>query len=211
MTRAFGSVLANDRVDLSVAPTTIHAVVGGNGAGKSTLMRILQGVDRPDEGSVILDDRPVRLTGPADAYARGIGMVHQEFMLAPPLTLLENLVLAREPVGFGGLIDWRAAQTEADRLAKIAGVTINWRLRVVDAPVHVRQALEILRLLYRGADVLILDEPTAVLAPAADRGPARVDAQAEGGRANDPLHQPQARRGDEHRRCDHDHAWRARR
>ena len=166
VTRAFGSVLANDRVDLSVAPTTIHAVVGGNGAGKSTLMRILQGVDRPDEGSVILDDRPVRLTGPADAYARGIGMVHQEFMLAPPLTLLENLVLAREPVGFGGLIDWRAAQAEADRLAKIAGVTIDWRLRVVDAPVHVRQALEILRLLYRGADVLILDEPTAVLAPA---------------------------------------------
>ena len=166
VTRAFGPVLANDRVDLSVAPTTIHAVVGGNGAGKSTLMRILQGVDRPDEGSVILDDRPVRLTGPADAYARGIGMVHQEFMLAPPLTLLENLVLAREPVGFGGLIDWRAAQAEADRLAKIAGVTIDWRLRVVDAPVHVRQALEILRLLYRGADVLILDEPTAVLAPA---------------------------------------------
>jgi ABC-type uncharacterized transport system ATPase subunit len=166
VTRAFGSVLANDRVDLSVAPTTIHAVVGGNGAGKSTLMRVLQGVDRPDEGSVILNDRPVRLAGPADAYARGIGMVHQEFMLAPPLTLLENLVLAREPVGFGGLIDWRAAQAEADRLAKIAGVTIDWRLRVVDAPVHVRQALEILRLLYRGADVLILDEPTAVLAPA---------------------------------------------
>jgi general nucleoside transport system ATP-binding protein len=166
VTRAFGLVLANDRVDLSVAPATIHAVVGGNGAGKSTLMRILQGVDHPDEGSVILDDRPVRLTGPADAYARGIGMVHQEFMLAPPLTLLENLVLAREPLGRGGLIDWRAAQAEADRLARIAGVTIDWRMRVVDAPVHMRQAIEILRLLYRGADVLILDEPTAVLAPA---------------------------------------------
>ena len=166
VTRRFDSVLANDRIDLSVAPATIHAVVGGNGAGKSTLMRILQGVDHPDEGSVILDDRPVRLTGPADAYERGIGMVHQEFMLAPLLTLLENLVLAREPIGFGGLIDWRAAQAEADRLAKIAGATIDWRLRVVDAPVHVRQALEILRLLYRGADVLILDEPTAVLAPA---------------------------------------------
>jgi simple sugar transport system ATP-binding protein len=165
VTRTFGSVVANDRVDLSVAPATIHAIVGGNGAGKSTLMRILQGVDQPDEGSVILDDHPVRLAGPADAYARGIGMVHQEFMLAPPLTLLENLVLAREPVGFGGLIDWRAAQADADRLAQIAGVTIDWRLRVVDAPLHVRQALEILRLLYRGADVLILDEPTAVLAP----------------------------------------------
>ena len=210
VTRAFGPVLANDRVDLSVAPTTIHAVVGGNGAGKSTLMRILQGVDRPDEGSVILNDRPVRLTGPADAYARGIGMVHQEFMLAPPLTLLENLVLAREPVGFGGLIDWRAAQAEADRLAEIAGVTIDWRLRVVDAPVHVRQALEILRLLYRGADVLDPGRTDRGARARADRGPARADAQAEGGRANDPLHQPQARRGDEHRRCDHDHACGAR-
>ena len=166
LSRRFGPVVAVDRVDLAVAPGTIHAVVGGNGAGKSTLMRILQGVDRPDDGSVILNDAPVRLTGPADAFARGIGMVHQEFMLAPPLTLLENLILAHEPLGRGGLIDWRAARAEADRLAKIAGVAIDWRSRVSDAPVHVRQVLEILRLLYRGVDVLILDEPTAVLAPA---------------------------------------------
>ena len=91
-------------------------------------MRILQGVDRPDEGSVVLNDAPVRLTGPADAYARGIGMVHQDFMLAPPLTLLENLILAHEPVGRDGLIDWRAARAEADRLARIAGVAIDWRV-----------------------------------------------------------------------------------
>jgi ABC-type uncharacterized transport system ATPase subunit len=165
LTRRFGPVVANDRIDFSVAPGTIHAVVGGNGAGKSTLMRILQGVDSPDSGSVILDDEPVRLAGPADAYARGIGMVHQEFMLAPPLTLLENLILAREPMGRSGLIDWRKARDEGDRLAGIAGVEIDWRRRVADAPVHVRQILEILRLIYRGADVLILDEPTAVLAP----------------------------------------------
>ena len=105
LSRRFGPVVAVDRVDFVVAPGTIHAVVGGNGAGKSTLMRILQGVDRPDEGSVILNDAPVRLTGPADAFAHGIGMVHQEFMLAPPLTLLENLILAHEPLGRGGLID----------------------------------------------------------------------------------------------------------
>ncbi|WP_158818567.1 ABC transporter ATP-binding protein [Methylocapsa sp. S129] len=166
VTRRFGPVVANDQIDLAVAPGTIHAIVGGNGAGKSTLMRILQGVDQPDEGSVILDDAPVRLTGPADAFARGIGMVHQEFMLAPNLTLLENLILAREPVGRGGLIDWRVAQAEADRLAALAGVALDWRVKVADAPVHQRQILEILRLLYRGADVLILDEPTAVLAPA---------------------------------------------
>jgi general nucleoside transport system ATP-binding protein len=166
LTRRFGALVANDRVDLAVAPGTIHAVVGGNGAGKSTLMRILQGVDAPDEGSVILDDAPVRLSGPADAFARGIGMVHQEFMLAPNLTLIENLILAREPIGRGGLIDWRAARAEADKLGALAGVALDWRRKVADAPVHQRQILEILRLLYRGADVLILDEPTAVLAPA---------------------------------------------
>ena len=166
VTRRFGPVVANDRIDLAVAPATIHAVVGGNGAGKSTLMRILQGVDDPDEGSVILDDAPVRLRGPAAAFAHGIGMVHQEFMLAPNLTLLENLILAREPIGRGGLIDWSAAQAEAGRLAGLAGVSLDWRIKVADAPVHQRQILEILRLLYRGADVLILDEPTAVLAPA---------------------------------------------
>jgi simple sugar transport system ATP-binding protein len=165
VTRRFRAVIANDRVDFSVAPQTIHAVVGGNGAGKSTLMRILQGVDAPDEGTVIVDDQPVRLEGPADAFARGVGMVHQEFMLAPPLSLLENLILAREPVTFGGLIDRRKAEAEAARVAALAGVMIDWRLEAADAPIHVRQILEILRLLYRGADVLILDEPTAVLAP----------------------------------------------
>ncbi len=118
VTRRFGAVVANDHVDLSVAPRTIHAVVGGNGAGKSTLMRILQGVDAPDTGAVILDDRPVRLEGPADAFARGVGLVHQEFMLAPPLSLLENLILAREPTMLGGLIDWRRAEAEAEGLCQ---------------------------------------------------------------------------------------------
>jgi general nucleoside transport system ATP-binding protein len=165
VSRRFGAIVANDSVDLSVAPQTVHAVVGGNGAGKSTLMRILQGVDAPDAGTVILDDRPVRLSGPADAFARGVGMVHQEFMLAPPLSLIENLILGNEPVGAGGLVDWGKAEVEAHRAAALAGVRIDWRRKAADAPIHVRQILEILRLLYRGADVLILDEPTAVLAP----------------------------------------------
>ena len=166
VTRRFGEVVANDGVDLSVAPRTIHAVVGGNGAGKSTLMRILQGVDAPDSGTVILDDRPVRFSSPAEAFARGVGMVHQEFMLAPPLSLLENLILGAEPVTAGGMIDRRKAETEANRAAALAGVSVDWRLTTADAPIHVRQNLEILRLIYRGTDVLILDEPTAVLAPA---------------------------------------------
>ena len=169
VTRRFGAVVANDRVDLSVEPRTIHAVVGGNGAGKSTLMRILQGVDVPDEGAVVLDDQPVQLNGPADAFARGVGLVHQEFMLAPPLSLLENLILAREPMAFRGLIDWRKAESEGDQVAALAAVKIDWRLKAADAPIHMRQILEILRLLYRGADILILDEPTAVLAPSRSR------------------------------------------
>ena len=129
VTRRFGGVVANDRVSLSVAPGTIHAMVGGNGAGKSTLMRILQGVDTPDAGTVILDDRSVRLSGPADAFARGVGMVHQEFMLALPLSLVENLILGNEPVGAGGLIDWAKAEVEANRAAALAGVRIDWRLK----------------------------------------------------------------------------------
>jgi simple sugar transport system ATP-binding protein len=165
LTRRYGSLAANDAVDLSVAPGTIHSVVGGNGAGKSTLMRVLQGLDSPDEGTVILNDEPARLDGPADAFARGVGMVHQEFMLAQPLTLLENLILACEPTKAGGLVDWRVAEAEAERLAAIAGAKIDWRMTAAAAPIHVRQILEILRLIFRGADVLILDEPTAVLAP----------------------------------------------
>src|SRR5208283_5305347 len=106
-----------------------------------------------------------RLDGPADAFARGVGMVHQEFMLAQPLTLLENLILAREPIKAGGLVDWRVAEADAEWLAAMASVKIDWRMTAAAAPIHVRQILEILRLLYRGADVLILDEPTAVLAP----------------------------------------------
>jgi len=165
VTRRFGAVLANDAIDFSAVPGAIRGVVGGNGAGKTTLMRILQGLEQPDEGAVVLNDEPVTLADPADAFARGVGMVHQEFMLVDELTLLENLILGREPVGPGGVIDRDKALDEARRLALSAGVELDWGLKVSEAPVHVRQIVEILRLLYRGADVLILDEPTAVLAP----------------------------------------------
>jgi simple sugar transport system ATP-binding protein len=165
ITRRFGPMTANDGVDFSAIAGTIHAIVGGNGAGKSTLMRILQGVDQPDEGTVIANDQPVALSGTAEAFKLGIGMVHQEFMLVPGLSLLENLVLAREPVRGLGVIDRAKALAAARTLEKEAGVTLDWDVLVDDAPVHVRQIVEILRLLYRGADVLILDEPTAVLAP----------------------------------------------
>ncbi|HEY1719722.1 MAG TPA: ABC transporter ATP-binding protein [Magnetospirillaceae bacterium] len=164
ITRRFGRVVANDRIDFAAAPGTIHAIVGGNGAGKTTLMRILQGLERPDEGDIIVDDQAVRFANPAESFAHGVGMVHQEFMLVPDLTLLENLILGREPMK-RGLIDHAAALAAARALEKQAGVTLDWDVKVAQAPVHLRQILEILRLLYRGADVLILDEPTAVLAP----------------------------------------------
>jgi general nucleoside transport system ATP-binding protein len=164
VTRRFGSVVANDGVDLSVAPGTIHAVVGENGAGKTTLMRILYGLERPDEGTVVVDDEPVTLSGPDDALERGIGMVHQEFMLVPEFTLLENLLLGSEPTR-GPLIDRNSARRSAEDLAASAGVELDWDTPAARAPVSARQQVEILRLLYRNADTLILDEPTAVLAP----------------------------------------------
>jgi ABC-type uncharacterized transport system ATPase subunit len=166
VTRRFGALVANDAIDLAVAPGSIHAIVGGNGAGKTTLMRLLQGMDRPDAGTVVVNDAPVAFTSPADAFAHGIGMVHQEFMLVPGLSLLENLILAHEPAGRLGLIDTARARAEAAALERQAGLALDWDQLAELAPVHVRQVVEILRLLFRGVDVLILDEPTAVLAPA---------------------------------------------
>ena len=164
--KSYGSVQANSGISIDVGPGEIHAVVGENGAGKSTLMRILQGLEQPDKGAVIVDDVTVRLNHPQQALGLGIGMVHQEFMLAPDLSLLENFVLGIEPVN-GPLrrIDWTAAREAGDALAGRTGVGIDWSRRAGTAPVHVQQFVEIIRLLHRGARVLILDEPTAVLAP----------------------------------------------
>ncbi len=162
----YGSVQANSGISLRVAPGEIHAVVGENGAGKSTLMRILQGLEQPDSGAIIVDDVEVRLNHPQQALALGIGMVHQEFMLAPDLSLLENFVLGIEPAnGPLGRIDWTTARGAGDALAGQTGISIDWSRRAGTAPVHVQQFVEIIRLLHRGARVLILDEPTDVLAP----------------------------------------------
>lgn len=167
--KSYGPVQANRGISLAVPPGSIHAVVGENGAGKSTLMRLLQGNETPDKGSVIVADAPVHFAGPADALAAGIGMVHQEFMLALDLTLLENLVLGDEPVRAGrgpfATIDWQRAEAEGRALAQRIGIEIDWHRRAGSAPVHIQQFTEIIRLLRRGTRILILDEPTAVLAP----------------------------------------------
>ena len=165
VSRRFGPVVANDRITFGIRKGTLHAVVGENGAGKSTLMRILYGLDQPDDGSVVIDDQPVRLRGPADGLARGIGLVQQELALVPDLTLLENLILGAEPRR-GPFIDWPAARDSARRMAEQTAVDLPWDTPAGSAPISAQQQVEILRLLLRGADVLILDEPTAVLAPA---------------------------------------------
>jgi ABC-type uncharacterized transport system ATPase subunit len=158
-------VRANVDVTLTVRPGTVHAVVGENGAGKSTLMRILYGLDQPDTGSVVIDDQEVVLASPRAAIDRRIGLVQQELAIIPDLTLLENLVLGQEP-GALGRIDWKAALTRAKELSASVGVDIDWKADAARTSIAIQQQVEILRLVYRGADVLILDEPTAVLAPA---------------------------------------------
>lgn len=163
--KSFGPLRANDAISFAARRGTIHAIVGGNGAGKSTLMKMLQGLQAPDAGTVLVNGAPVVFRSASDAIAAGIGMVHQEFTLIPGLTLLENLILGHEPRNAIGAVDRRAALARARELAALAGVAVDWDLPEEEAPVHMRQAVEILRLIHRGADVLILDEPTAVLAP----------------------------------------------
>lgn len=164
ISRSFGAVRANIAVDLTVRPASIHAVIGENGAGKSTLMRMLYGLDRPDGGHVVIDDEAVQLGSPRAAIERGIGLVQQELAIIPELTLLENLILGQEP-GSAGRIDWHRARVRAEELAVEVGVEIDWDSPASGVSIAIQQQVEILRLIYRGADVLILDEPTAVLAP----------------------------------------------
>ncbi|ONI75321.1 heme ABC transporter ATP-binding protein [Actinosynnema sp. ALI-1.44] len=157
-------MLANDHVDLDVGAGEIHALMGENGAGKSTLMSILYGLYRPDSGTVALRGEPVAFGSPSQAIDAGVGMVQQEFALFPQLTVAENVVFGREPTR-RGLLDRKAAARAVDELVARHDLRVRPGDRVGDLPVGVRQRVEILKLLYRSADVLILDEPTAVLTP----------------------------------------------
>ena len=153
-----------DDVSLDVAPSEVVAIVGENGAGKSSLMNVLYGLYRPDAGEVRVRGRPVALKGPRDAIHLGIGMVHQHFMLVPALTVAENVVLGREPRR-RGLLDLRRAAEEVSDTSKRLGLSIDPGARVEDLAVGAQQRVEIVKALHRGAEVLILDEPTAVLTP----------------------------------------------
>jgi len=164
LTKRFGNVLANAGVNLRVEAGTIHGVVGENGAGKSTAMKILYGTLRPDEGEIFIAGRKRVWSAPSDAIAAGVGMVHQHFMLAGPYSALDNILLGAEPVR-SGMIDRAGARERLEVLARQYGLPVEWDRPVEELPVGVQQRLEILKLLYREADILILDEPTAVLTP----------------------------------------------
>jgi ABC-type uncharacterized transport system ATPase subunit len=165
ITRAFPGVVANDHVDLTVRPGEIQALVGENGAGKTTLMNILYGLVHPDSGEILIDGKPVHIGGPRDAISRGIGMVHQHFMLIPVFSVGENIMLGREPVTGPDFFDRERARTEIAELSRRFGLALDPDARTGNLPVGLQQRAEIVKVLYRGANILILDEPTGVLTP----------------------------------------------
>ena len=164
LTKRFGTVLANDGVNLRVERGSIHGIVGENGAGKSTAMKMLYGMYRPDSGEILLDGKKCAWSSPADAIAAGIGMVHQHFMLAEPHTALDNILLGAEPTHFG-FINRKQACQRLDQLSQQYGLHVDLDRPIDELPVGIQQRIEILKLLYRNANILILDEPTAVLTP----------------------------------------------
>ena len=165
ITKQFPGVLANDHVDFDLRRGEVHALLGENGAGKSTLMSILYGLYHPDEGEILVQGEPVRMNTPKEAIARGIGMVHQHFMLIPVMTVAENIVLAEEPTKAGVVLDMAVARRRVEDIAKQFQFAINPDARIRNISVGQQQRVEILKALYRRADILILDEPTAVLTP----------------------------------------------
>ena len=165
VTKRFGSLVANDKISLTIEPGEIHALLGENGAGKSTLMNVLFGLYHADEGHILLDDTAVVFTGPGDAMNAGIGMVHQHFMLIPVFTVAENVMLGHEPTKAGGVLDLAKARELVRDISKKFGFDLDPDALVQDLPVGAQQRVEIVKALSREAKVLVLDEPTAVLTP----------------------------------------------
>ena len=165
ITKRYGSLVANDHIDLAVQPGQIHALLGENGAGKSTLMNTLYGLQQPDEGEIVIDGRPVTFRSPKDAINAGIGMVHQHFMLVPVFTVAENVTLGVERTRLFGLLDRRRTRREVRELSVRFGLEVDPDAYVENLPVGVQQRVEIVKALLREASVLILDEPTSVLTP----------------------------------------------
>ena len=165
ITKRFPGVLANDHIDLALEQGEILALLGENGAGKSTLMNVLYGLYKQDEGEITVRGKPLITNGPNDSIAAGIGMVHQHFMLIPVLTVTENVMLGQESLRGGVFLDRRAAANRIREISKAYGLQVDPDAYIKDLPVGVQQRVEIIKLLYRNADILIFDEPTAVLTP----------------------------------------------
>jgi len=165
ITKRFPGVVANDHVDFDLRSGEVHALLGENGAGKSTLMNILYGLYKPDEGEIVLKGKPIVFGSAKDAIDRGIGMVHQHFMLIPVMTVAENIVLEVEPRKAGVLLDYDQAVERVREISTRYGLAVNPTAKVENISVGQQQRVEILKALYRGAEILILDEPTAVLTP----------------------------------------------
>lgn len=164
ITKEFGTFKANDQIDLQVKPGEIHALLGENGAGKSTLMNILSGLLEPTSGEIYMNGEKVNITSPTAANRLGIGMVHQHFMLVEAFTVTENIILGSEPT-HGGILDRKKAKKEIEEVSKQYGLDVNPNAYIRDISVGMQQRVEILKTLYRGANVLIFDEPTSVLTP----------------------------------------------
>lgn len=164
ITKTFGSFTANEDINLTVYPGEVHALLGENGAGKSTLMNVIYGIYKPDRGEVFLSGKPVRIHSPKDALRHGIGMVHQHFMLVQPFTITENIVLGMEPRN-GIKLDMKKARESVLEISKRYQLSIDPDAKIEDISVGMQQRVEILKALYRGAETLILDEPTASLTP----------------------------------------------
>jgi simple sugar transport system ATP-binding protein len=165
ITKRFPGVLANDQIDLTLNKGEIHALLGENGAGKSTLMNILYGLYDPDEGEIFVNDKKIKVTSPRDAIKSGIGMVHQHFMLIPVFTVTENVMLGDETTRLGVFLDRKSPAARIREISNEYSLDVDPDSYIRDLPVGVQQRVEIIKLLYREADILILDEPTAVLTP----------------------------------------------
>jgi general nucleoside transport system ATP-binding protein len=166
ITKRYPGVVANDRIDLTVRPGEIHALLGENGAGKTTLMNILYGLAQPDAGEILLDGEQVTIAGPSDAIARGINMVHQHFMLVPVLSVADNILLGEETMANRVFLDRDEARRRIIELGRRFGFEVDPDVKVGSLSVGWQQRVEILKALYRNARILVLDEPTAALTPA---------------------------------------------
>jgi len=165
ITKRFPGVLANDHIDMTLEQGEIHALLGENGAGKTTLMNILYGLYKPDEGEVYVHGQKIEVNSPRDAIRAGVGMVHQHFMLVPVFTVTENVMLGDEEIRAGDFLDRKKAAQRIREISTQYHLEVDPDAYVRDLPVGVQQRVEIIKLLYREADILVLDEPTAVLTP----------------------------------------------